>query len=129
MANDLFSALRTYLTKVTAGEKTPQEIAAALNTWARESSEAIKERVEEEIQRSAKKMGFAKQSDLEKIARELEELRFKLAGGTRPATKKNSKNGPNDSRKKTGAKKSTTKKGSASTKGKSTSSSNRRKKG
>lgn len=93
MANDLFSALRTYLTKVTAGEKTPQEIAAALNTWARESSDAIKIRVEEEIQRSAKKMGFAKQSDLEKVARELEELRFKLVGGAaRPsgAAKKSS---------------------------------------
>ena len=88
MANDLFSALRTYLTKVTAGEKTPQEIAAALNTWARESSDAIKIRVEEEIQRSAKKMGFAKQSDLEKVARELEELRFKLVD--RKSTRLNS---------------------------------------
>ncbi len=86
MANDLFSALRTYLTKVTGGEKTPQEIAAALNTWARESSEAIKERVEEEIARSAKKMGFAKQSDLDKLARDLEELRFKLVGGARPSS-------------------------------------------
>ena len=86
MANDVFSALRTYLTKVSGGEKTPQEIAAALNTWARESSEAIKIRVEEEIQRSAKKMGFAKQSDLDKLARELEELRFHLASGTRAST-------------------------------------------
>ena len=102
MANDLFSALRTYLTKVTAGEKTPQELAAALNTWARESSEAIKVRVEEEIQRSAKKMGFAKQSDLDKIARELEELRFKLVGGTRPTTKTKTAAKP---KKKTAAKK------------------------
>ncbi len=47
MANDLLSALKTYLAKVTSGEKTPQEVAAALNAWARESSESIKIRVEE----------------------------------------------------------------------------------
>jgi len=42
MANDLLSALRTYLTKLSSGEKSPQEIAAALNQWAKESGEAIK---------------------------------------------------------------------------------------
>ena len=42
MANDLLSALRTYLSKVSSGEKSPQEVAAALNAWARESGEAIK---------------------------------------------------------------------------------------
>jgi len=47
MANDLLSALRTYLTKLSSGEKSPQEIAAALNQWAKESGEAIKTRVEE----------------------------------------------------------------------------------
>jgi hypothetical protein len=110
MANDLFSALRTYLTKVTAGEKTPQEIAAALNTWARESSEAIKERVEEEIQRSAKKMGFAKQSDLDKLARELEELRFRLIGNTRPSSSTQKKTRPSQ---KSAPKKAAPKKSSA----------------
>jgi len=49
MANDLLSALRTYLSKVSSGEKSPQEVAAALNVWARESGEAIKARVEEEL--------------------------------------------------------------------------------
>ena len=64
MANDLFSALRTYLMKVGNGEKTPQELAAALNTWARESGEAVKARVEEEVKKNVSKMGFAKESDL-----------------------------------------------------------------
>ena len=98
MANDLLSALRTYLSKVSSGEKSPQEVAAALNTWARESGEAIKVRVEEELQRSAKKMGFAKQEDLDRLAREVEALKSKLVvsgrsasrpakPSTRPATK------------------------------------------
>ena len=78
MANDLLSALRTYLSKISAGEKTPQEMAAALNAWARESGEAIKQRVEEEVARSVKKMGFAKQEELDRLTREVEALKSKL---------------------------------------------------
>ncbi len=71
MANDLFSALRTYLMKVGNGEKTPQELAAALNTWARVSGEAVNARVEEEVKKNVSKMGFAKESDLIRLEREL----------------------------------------------------------
>lgn len=78
MANDLLSALRTYLSKVSSGEKTPQEMAAALNAWARESGESIKQRVEEEVARTVKKMGFAKQEELDRLAREVELLKSKL---------------------------------------------------
>lgn len=95
MANDLLSALRTYLSKVSSGEKSPQEVAAALNAWARESGEAIKVRVEEELHRSAKKMGFAKQEDLDRLAREVEVLKSKLVVGGRagaaPAKKTSTK--------------------------------------
>jgi hypothetical protein len=82
MANDLLSALRTYLSKVSSGEKSPQEVAAALNAWARESGEAIKHRVEEEVQRSVKRMGFAKQEDLDRLAREVDTLKTKLVTTT-----------------------------------------------
>ena len=89
MANDLLSALRTYLSKVSGGEKSPQEVAAALNTWARESSEAIKSRVEDELKRSASKMGFAKQSEVDRISRELEELKSRLVTIPRETLLKN----------------------------------------
>lgn len=92
MANDLLSALRTYLAKVSSGEKSPQEVAAALNTWARESGEAIKQRVEEEVQRSVKRMGFAKQEEVDRLSREVELLKAKLVTGTR-SQKKSSSNG------------------------------------
>jgi hypothetical protein len=116
MANDLLSALRTYLSKVSSGEKSPQEVAAALNAWARESGEAIKVRVEEEMQRSAKKMGFAKQEDLDRLAREVEVLKSKLVVGGRSGaapTKKTStkKSAPQkNAAKKPVAKKSSAKK-------------------
>jgi len=83
MANDLFSALRTYLSKVSSGEKSPQEVATALNAWARESGEAIKQRVEDEVQRSVKRMGFAKQEDLDRLAREVETLKTRLVTSNR----------------------------------------------
>ncbi len=114
MANDLLSALRTYLSKVSSGEKSPQEVAAALNAWARESGEAIKVRVEEELQRSAKKMGFAKQEDLDRLAREVEVLKSKLVVGGRagaaPAKKTSTKK---SAPQKNAAKKPVTKKSSA----------------
>ena len=119
MANDLLSALRTYLSKVSSGEKSPQEVAAALNAWARESGEAIKVRVEEELQRSAKKMGFAKQEDLDRLAREVEVLKSRLVVGGRSGaapTKKTStkKSAPQkNAAKKPVAKKSSAKKSSA----------------
>ena len=119
MANDLLSALRTYLSKVSSGEKSPQEVAAALNAWARESGEAIKVRVEEELQRSAKKMGFAKQEDLDRLAREVEVLKSKLVVGDRSSAAPDKKTPAKktapqkSSAKKPVAKKSSAKKSSA----------------
>jgi len=118
MANDLLSALRTYLSKVSSGEKSPQEVAAALNVWARESGEAIKVRVEEELQRSAKKMGFAKQEDLDRLAREVETLKSKLVvsgGSTSRPAKPSTKPSPKSSaKKKSPAKKAVAKKAASS---------------
>ena len=114
MANDLLSALRTYLSKVSSGEKSPQEVAAALNAWARESGEAIKVRVEEELQRSAKKMGFAKQDDLDRLAREVEVLKSKLVVGDRSSAAPNKKTpAKKTAPQKSSAKKPGTKKSSA----------------
>lgn len=99
MANDLLSALRTYLAKVGSGEKSPQEVAAALNQWARESGDALKKRVEEEVEAKVKRMGFAKQSDLERLEREIAELKGRKAAGA--SVKKNpAKKAPNKSGKK-----------------------------
>jgi hypothetical protein len=93
MANDLLSALRTYLTKLSSGEKSPQEIAAALNQWAK-------------VKTSVKKMGFAKQEDLDRLAREVELLKTRLVTTPR-ASKPAKKKAP---AKKSAAKKSASKK-------------------
>lgn len=100
MANDLFSALRTYLTKISSGEKTPQELAAALNVWARESGEAIKVKIEEEVKKNVSRMGFAKASDLKRLEREVMELKS-LLKSKNSASKTSTKKSPS----RTGAKK------------------------
>lgn len=102
MANDLFSALRTYLMKLSNGEKTPQEVAAALNVWARESGEAIKVKIEQEVKKNVSRMGFAKATDLKRLEREVMELKAivknKASAGKgvakKPAKKSASKKSP-----------------------------------
>ena len=75
MANDLFSSLKVYLSKVTDGEKSPADMAAALNTWVRDSGESIKAKIEEEVESSVSKMGFVKKEDFDRLQREVNLLR------------------------------------------------------
>ena len=67
MSNDLFSSLKTYLTKLSDGEKTPQEVAAALNAWARESADALKAKIHDEVEATVLKMGFVKREEFDQL--------------------------------------------------------------
>ena len=96
-SNDLISTLRTYISKVTEGEKSPAEVAAALNGWARESADALKSKIHEEVEASVAKMGFVKREDFDRLAAQVAAMK----GGS-PAKKA--------APKKAGAKKSTAKK-------------------
>jgi BMFP domain-containing protein YqiC len=81
-SNDLFSTLRTYISKVTEGEKSPAEVAAALNGWARESADALKSKIHEEVESSVAKMGFVKREEFDRLAAQVAAMK----GGT-PAKK------------------------------------------
>ena len=92
MSQDLFSALKNYANKLSSGEKTPAEIAAALNAWLKESGESLKEKIESEVAQSVSKMGFAKQSDLIKLQQEMDLLKSQnLKKQPTPAAKKSVK--------------------------------------
>ena len=67
MSNDLFSSLKTYLTKLSDGEKTPQEVAAALNAWARESADTLKAKIHDEVEANVLKMGFVKREEFDRL--------------------------------------------------------------
>jgi BMFP domain-containing protein YqiC len=108
-SNDIFSTLRTYITKVTEGERTPAEVAAAVNSWARESADALKAKIHEEVEASVAKMGFIKRDEFDRLAAQVAAL-----NGSAP-TKKSSvkKSAAKPAVKKTTAKKSSAKKSSA----------------
>lgn len=99
-SNDLFSTLRTYISKVTEGEKSPAEVAAALNGWARESADALKSKIHEEVEASVAKMGFVKRDEFDRLAAQVAAMK-----GRSPAKK--------SAAKKSAAKKSATKKPAA----------------
>jgi BMFP domain-containing protein YqiC len=106
-SNDLFSTLRTYISKVTEGEKSPAEVATALNGWARESADALKSKIHEEVEASVAKMGFVKREEFDRLAAQVSAMK----GGTsakKAAPKKTSTN--KTSTKKSSVKKATTKK-------------------
>lgn len=75
MASDLFSTVKTYISKVADGERSPAEIANSANAWIKESTESIKIKVEEEVERSVSKMGFIKRSEFEELKREVAALK------------------------------------------------------
>jgi polyhydroxyalkanoate synthesis regulator phasin len=88
MSQDLFSALKNYASKLSNGEKTPAEIASALNHWLKESGDSIKEKIELEVSQSVSKMGFAKQSDLVKLQKEIDQLKSQKVSPVKKATAK-----------------------------------------
>lgn len=88
MSKDIFSTLRVYLSKVTEGEHAAAEVIASMNTWLRESGEAIKLKVEEEVEQAVAKMGFVKQEEFDKLKAEFESLRASAPDLKKGLTKK-----------------------------------------
>jgi len=78
MTQDLFSSLKNYASKLSNGEKSPAEVAAALNVWLKESGDSIKEKIESEVEQSVAKMGFVKKSDLSELLKRIELLERKI---------------------------------------------------
>ena len=87
-SNDLFSTIRTYITKVTEGERSPAEVAAAVNSWARESAEALKAKIHEEVDASVSKMGFIKRDEFDRLAAQVAALSGKKSSAKKATAKK-----------------------------------------
>jgi BMFP domain-containing protein YqiC len=83
--SELFSTLKSYAQKLSDGERTPSEIASALNDWAHESAESVRGKIHEEVETAVLKMGFVKREEFDALAREVASL--KMAAKS-PAKKK-----------------------------------------
>ncbi len=104
-ASELFTTLKSYFNQLTEGERTPTEVASALNDWARESAESVKAKIAEEVETTVSKMGFIKREEYEKLVARVNSLEK----GT--VTKKTAKKAPAKATKKV-AKKAPAKKAS-----------------
>jgi hypothetical protein len=119
-ANDLFGSLKAYATRVLGDEINPEKSAAAMSGWLKESSEALRDKVEKEVERTVKRLGLAKQSEVTELRKELVALRREVTGKgakvnlkktpAKKAAKKVAKKAAKKSPAKKAAKKSTTKK-------------------
>lgn len=73
-AGELLSTLKSYFNQLTDGERTPTEVAAALNDWARESAESVKAKIAEEVETTVSKMGFIKREEYDLLLARVAEL-------------------------------------------------------
>ena len=82
--NEVFSTLKSYARKLSDGERTPAEIATALNEWAHESGQSLKAKITEEVEAAVLKMGFVKREEFDALVREVNALK---KGSKSPAKK------------------------------------------
>jgi len=87
-ASELFSTLKGYFNQLSEGERTPAEVASALNEWARESAESIKFRVQEEVEAAVLRMGFVKREEFEALENRITLLETALLNSEKPSTKR-----------------------------------------
>lgn len=78
------SLLKEYAAKINKGEKSAQEVLSAVGGWVKESGDSLKHKVEVEVEAAVKRMGFAKKSDLDKLAKEVAELRKSIQAKKSP---------------------------------------------
>ncbi len=89
--NEVFSTLKSYARKLSDGERTPAEIASALNDWAHESGQSLKAKIAEEVEAAVLKMGFVKREEFDALVREVNALK---KGKKSPAKKSAAKKAP-----------------------------------
>jgi BMFP domain-containing protein YqiC len=94
--SEFFSTLKSYAQKLSDGERTPAEVATALNDWAKESADSVKGRIHDEVEAAVLKMGFVKREEFDELATEVKRLKKahskksdkKKSDGKKSATKK-----------------------------------------
>jgi BMFP domain-containing protein YqiC len=108
MSQDVLTSLKTYLTKLSEGEMTPQEVATALNAWARESADSLKAKIHDEVEATVLKMGFVKRDEFDQLLARVDAIApvKKKAASAKKSSEKNAPAGKKaPAKKKSGAKK------------------------
>jgi BMFP domain-containing protein YqiC len=87
---ELLSTLKSFAQKLSDGERTPSEIASALNDWAHESAESVRGKIHEEVETAVLKMGFVKREEFDALADEVASLKKSLKKNSEKSTPKKS---------------------------------------
>ncbi len=83
--SDFLSTLKSLSNNVQIGNKTATDVADSLNAWLKEGGEALKVKIEDEVERSVSKMGFVKRGEFEALKQEVATLK---KGSSKKVTKK-----------------------------------------
>ena len=73
--SDFLSTLRSFTNNINLGNKSATEVADSLNAWLKEGGEALKVKIEDEVERSVSKMGFVKRGEFEALKQEVASLK------------------------------------------------------
>jgi BMFP domain-containing protein YqiC len=101
--SDIKATIKSLIENVQLGNKSGTEVAQSVNIWLKEGGEALKVKIEDEVERSVSKMGFVKRGEFEALKQEVAALKKGGASAKKSPAKKSAA-------KKTGAQKSTAKK-------------------
>ncbi len=89
-SNDFKSTLKSLADNLASGNKSAADVAGSLNLWLKEGGEALRVKIEDEVERSVSKMGFIKRGEFEALKQQVAEL-----SATGPIRTKKSKEGRN----------------------------------
>lgn len=90
--SDIKATIKSLIENVQLGNKSGSEVAQSVNLFLKEGGEAIKVKIEDEVERSVSKMGFVKRGEFEALKQEVAAL--KKGGATRKASAASTKKSP-----------------------------------
>lgn len=91
--NDLKATIKSLIENVQLGNKSGTEVASSVNLWLKEGGEALKVKIEDEVERSVSKMGFVKRGEFEALRQEVAALK---KGSAKSSPKKAAKKAPKE---------------------------------
>ena len=101
--SDIKATIKSIIENVQLGNKSGTEVAQSVNVWLKEGGEALKIKIEDEVERSVSKMGFVKRGEFEALKQEVAALKkggagssakktvSKKSAGKKPVVKKSAK--------------------------------------
>lgn len=86
--SDVKAAIRSLIESLQVGSKSGTEVAQSVNVWLKEGGEALKVKIEDEVERSVSKMGFVKRGEFEALRQEVAALKKDGASAKKASVKK-----------------------------------------